>query len=63
MIIDLGIYKIKLLHHQAGELLHLMCSQVKQMNGDSVSGAIFQAIKGGIIEFVDENVKKQYVLV
>jgi hypothetical protein len=36
------------------QLLLQMCRKVKQMNADSVSGATFQAIKGGVIEFIIE---------
>lgn len=48
---------MKLLHHRSRRLLLLMCSQVKQMNRNYVNGAIFEAIKGGIVEFIDEILK------
>ena len=61
MIIVLGIkkhlYEIKLLHHQARRLLVQMFSQVGNMDRDCVIEAILQAVKGGIVEFMDEIVK------
>jgi len=48
------IYEMKLLQHQARQLLIQMCSQVKQMDVDHVNGAIFQAIKNGVTEFIVE---------
>jgi hypothetical protein len=65
LIIDVGIkqiYEMKLLNYQARKLLVQMCSQVKQMNADYVNDAIFQAIKGGVIEFIDEIVKVDHQL-
>jgi hypothetical protein len=53
---------MKLLNYQARKLLVQMCSQVKQMNADYVNDAIFQAIKGGVIEFIDEIVKVDHQL-
>jgi hypothetical protein len=45
---------MKLLHHQACELLRQMCRKVNEMNADHVNEAIFKATKGGIVEFVRE---------
>ncbi|XP_062175686.1 ankyrin repeat-containing protein NPR4-like isoform X2 [Alnus glutinosa] len=56
------IYEMKLLHHQARQLLLQLCSQVKQMDVYYVNKAIFQAIKGGVIEFIVELVKVDHQL-
>ena len=48
---------MKLLHHQAHQLLLQMCSQVKQMNHDHVKHAVFLAVRSGIVEFIDEILK------
>jgi hypothetical protein len=66
LIIDLGIkqiYEMKLLHHQAHQLLLQMCSQVKQMNRDHVKDAVFVAVRSGIVEFIDEILKVDDTLV
>ena len=54
---------MKLLHHQAHQLLLQMCSQVKQMNRDHVKDAFFLAVRSGIVEFVDEILKVDETLV
>jgi hypothetical protein len=54
---------MKLLHHQAHQLLLQMCSQVKQMNGDDVRDAVFMAVSCGIVEFIDEILKVDDTLV
>jgi hypothetical protein len=52
---------MKLLHHQACELLRQMCHKVNKMsskgnkmNDNHVNEAIFKATKGGIVEFIRE---------
>ncbi|KAE8038764.1 hypothetical protein FH972_011240 [Carpinus fangiana] len=57
------IYEMKLLHHQAHQLLLQMCSQVKQMNRDHVKDAVFVAVRSGIVEFIDEILKADETLV
>jgi hypothetical protein len=54
---------MKLLHHQAHQLLLQMCSQVKQMNRDHVKDAVFIAVRSGIVEFIDEILKVDDTLV
>jgi hypothetical protein len=54
---------MKLLHHQAHQLLLQMCSQVKQMNRNHVKDAIFVAVRNGIVEFIDEILKADDTLV
>jgi hypothetical protein len=53
---------MKLFHNRGNQLLHQMCNQVKQMNGDHINGAIFEAIKGGFVEFIEEIVKVDHQL-
>ncbi|XP_059442393.1 ankyrin repeat-containing protein NPR4-like [Corylus avellana] len=51
------LYEIKLRHHQARQLLVQMCSEVRKMDRDCVNEAILQAVKGGVVEFIDAIVK------
>jgi hypothetical protein len=66
LIIDKGIkdlYKMKLVHLQANELLGIMCKQFSKSNRDQWkdskgSDAIFYAIENGILKFVDKIAKE-----
>ncbi|XP_021817827.1 uncharacterized protein LOC110759980 [Prunus avium] len=61
------IYKIKWVHERTAEVLHSMCEVIKdkspkQVIGSVISAAIFEAIKQGRVELIDEIIETNPLL-